>query len=1495
MSITRIQLRRGTDTSWNTYTLEAGEPGFATDTGELRIGTTGSQAWGDAQVINVGPAGPTGADSTVPGPTGPTGAGVTGPTGADSTVVGPTGLTGATGATGAGVTGPTGADSTVAGPPGPTGATGAGVTGATGDTGVTGPTGSSSAGPVGSIQLSDGSGGVTGSTAFYLDSTAGEYILYGGPSGAVITFDDGAGNMNVSSSSAGYLNLTAGTTLRAYTAGSYGTIGQVLASDGDSGVVWATPSGSGGGSAGPTGATGADSIVPGPTGATGADSIVPGPTGATGADSIVPGPTGATGPAGTNGISSGLVLFMDIGATTPQSSPVLNGTLTKTPILGSQVLQTHATNATSNFLMTSLLTPVEALTSSLILPGFWDMNLYSLNSSSTVGSITYYFSIDEVAEDGVTVIGPIASGNSLTATPIQAQNLYTYSLYVPAYQLATLNSRIRINIYANFSSGSNKTLTINFRDNTMSHVHTTLLANVTAGATGATGAIEFSGPTGAILYYDGSAVTGTTGLVFDGISTIINQASGSYINLNSDSNPPGTDNGDIVIHNVPGANLVLSNIAQVYFNSAALTLGQYGQIYDAAASAGLSGQVLMNNSSSYPVWQDLPSGSGGGGAGATGETGPTGAIEFSGPIGAILYYDGSVVTGTTGLVFDGISTITNETSGGNYINLNSDGNPPGTGAGDIIIHTGIGTGLVLSNIAQVYLNNATLNLGQSGQIIDTSVSSGLSGQVLMNNSNSYPVWQDLPSGSGGGSAGATGETGPTGAIEFSGSTGAILYYDGSAVTGSTGLIFDGISTITNEPSGNYINLNSDGNSPAITNGDIIIHNGIGANLVLSNTTQVYLNSAILNLGQYGQIIDTAASYGTIGQVLMNNGSSYPQWLDLPSGSGGGSTGPIGSIQLSDGSGGVTGTTAFYFDSTSNSSNILFGGISGAAIDFDDGAGNMLVESSSAGSLILSAGTTLRAYTAGSYGTTGQVLASDGSGNVVWATPLAGLSTIGSTGFTDYWITIPSPPFFTQNAVVHCTLQIPDGVNRIISAGPFFASPADGAQYIKVVFETVITNPNTTVAWSIPLLDVDAGSIISAGNEEPIGPPITITSLDGIPNLADYTIPPGYTALSYKLVGAGGGGGGGSNDGGGGGGGGGELITGIISVSGGDTISLAIGGAGAGDEGGGGDGGASSLTTSSNVITAAGGGGGVSSSGGGGGAGGAGGGAGGVNSPGGGGGTGVTAATGGGGGWGGEGGGDGTNGFGEGIGGSIGTEGVGALGNGYGGGGGGGSGGEGGGISGIAGKDGYWEITLYVPPPPITITSADGASDLTYTILAGYNTVTYKMVGGGGAGANGISLDGLGGGGGGGGGYTEGTISVVGTDTISLVRGGGGASSGDAGDPSTISKNIVVVSTAAGGGPAVLGVGGGGGSSGATVPGGDGGNGDDGVGPGGGGGGAGGGYNALGFSNGSDGDSGSTGDGADGNGHGGGGGGGQAQGAGTGHGGKNGYWTMTITG
>jgi len=147
--------------------------------------------------------GPTGAASTVTGPTGqtgPTGAAstVTGPTGAASTVTGPTGQTGPTGAASTvtgptGQTGATGADSTVTGPTGQTGPTGAAST-VTGPTGprVTGPTGAASTvtGPTGAASTVTGPTGQTGPTGAASTVTGPT-----GPTGGVITY----GNTNVSS------------------------------------------------------------------------------------------------------------------------------------------------------------------------------------------------------------------------------------------------------------------------------------------------------------------------------------------------------------------------------------------------------------------------------------------------------------------------------------------------------------------------------------------------------------------------------------------------------------------------------------------------------------------------------------------------------------------------------------------------------------------------------------------------------------------------------------------------------------------------------------------------------------------------------------------------------------------------------------------------------------------------------------------------------------------------------------------------------------------------------------------------------------------------------------------------------------------------------------------------------------------------------------------------------------------------------------------------
>ena len=98
----RILLRRDSSENWNTSNpvLMSGEPGYSTDTGELKIGD-GVTSWISLPLYNG--IGPTGATGSV-GPTGATGS--VGPTGA----IGATGSVGVTGATGS--VGPTGAGGT---------------------------------------------------------------------------------------------------------------------------------------------------------------------------------------------------------------------------------------------------------------------------------------------------------------------------------------------------------------------------------------------------------------------------------------------------------------------------------------------------------------------------------------------------------------------------------------------------------------------------------------------------------------------------------------------------------------------------------------------------------------------------------------------------------------------------------------------------------------------------------------------------------------------------------------------------------------------------------------------------------------------------------------------------------------------------------------------------------------------------------------------------------------------------------------------------------------------------------------------------------------------------------------------------------------------------------------------------------------------------------------------------------------------------------------
>ena len=554
---------------------------YTTGTGAITIGTIANiqGTFASAAVYNVnldgvdGPVGATGA--TGPGLTGATGAqGATGVTGAKADT-GATGLGGATGATGlqggTGATGLTGA----------TGATGPGLTGATGATGLQGPTGAAASGSniYGSFSSSvsqtvtaadtetivtfntdEGSNGIThetpdGSgnwsqiivpkTAVYEIGISPEVNLSSGGN-ATLAFwlkVDGAIVPRTASqiklNSAGdisfpfvpfILSLNAGQYLQfafssedpaaelfAIAAATGPTrpacpsvivsIKQVATDIGLQGATGLT------GATGWTGATGAG--ITGATGLQGATGLTgaQGQTGATG-----PGITGATGPAGQNGVSGGLTLFLDsAGGNAPQT-----GTASVTPNLGTQTTIASGDHDNLNsFLMATFVSDASVtFTSTVIVAGYWDFNIYF--SAATTDGVSYYPDIYYVDADGSSnpVLIKTAAVSEAISVTAGIQQIYTFSLLVPATTLPDLTKRIRMRIYCNFAAaGGNKRASIELRDGTNSHVHTTLLGNLqgatgaqgvtghtgVTGATGPTGATGFTGPTGA------TGATGTTG------------------------------------------------------------------------------------------------------------------------------------------------------------------------------------------------------------------------------------------------------------------------------------------------------------------------------------------------------------------------------------------------------------------------------------------------------------------------------------------------------------------------------------------------------------------------------------------------------------------------------------------------------------------------------------------------------------------------------------------------------------------------------------------------------------------------------------------------------------------------------------------------------------------------------------------------------------------------------------------------------------------------
>ena len=176
-----------------------------------------------------------------------------------------------------------------------------------------------------------------------------------------------------------------------------------------------------------------------------------------------------------------------------------------------------------------------------------------------------------------------------------------------------------------------------------------------------------------------------------------------------------------------------------------------------------------------------------------------------------------------------------------------------------------------------------------------------------------------------GITGVTGYTGPPGNFSYTGPTGTILYYDGRAVTGSTGLMFTNNSQLIANSSinplknntyslgttglrwqnisiGGQINMSGPTGSSSIigtdSSGIVYTSNGLATSFLNIGTYLNYLNPTGIN----GWVIGPTGTFGTSNYDLIaqlnNGGSGVPDGL----------TGPTYSLIRNAGQSGPTGAT-----------------------------------------------------------------------------------------------------------------------------------------------------------------------------------------------------------------------------------------------------------------------------------------------------------------------------------------------------------------------------------------------------------------------------------------------------------------------------------------------------------------------------------------------------------------------------------------------------------
>jgi collagen type VII alpha len=726
------------------------------------------------------------------------------------------------------------------------------------------------------------------------------------------------------------------------------------------GTTGTSGGGTGGvGGTGYTGPTGQAGYI-GQDGATGPSGVegIQGPTGSSG----IQGQQGPTGSAGQNGVSSGLVLYLDTTSPTGGAYPQ-DGPLLLIPNLGIQSITTSGSQSNTTILMGSHTTEPNEIPTQLIPGGLWDLHLWAQASSAT--GVSFYFDVSYVDSDGSSNKTLIASGSSIPSAISNTDAIYSNSLYIPQTTLPDLTKRIQVDVYAIFT-GSGLSVQYEFGGSTISHIVTTLAANVATGPTGQQGIQGLIGPTG----YTGEVGTGPTGEKGPTGDTGIQGTTGytGETGATGEQGPTGftgytgqqgatgpyANSANWLLISTSGATPAIQrfsitdsdivNTTQIILNSE-----DYAGInrYDFLNSLGVGTLIHLFNTSTntehiysvtnivnhsiyftfsvnllYGFTEFVSPGTlfriafdtiGKGYTGERGSTGPTGQQGLQGPTGQEGSQGTQGDTGATGAA----STVPGPTGakgdkGGDYYLTNTDTEitPTPTLGGYEILN--VGTGLAYISGNSIIVSQSTDNthyftgrvgtynpLNGSLTVVDIDYISGPQFDDAI-----YDVNLDGTIGQTGftGFTGYTGPTGPTGETGATGSTGSTGFTGQIGPTGDIAYyIFDGGDAYTTFFDG-----------PAFNAGDVGFTGYIGPSGQVVNGTNIRLQlrhglaiawfnvNPVLAIGELGYEIDTE---------LFKIGDGVTDWNNLPYGGLRGPTGDTGYTgPLGTGPTGETGST-----------------------------------------------------------------------------------------------------------------------------------------------------------------------------------------------------------------------------------------------------------------------------------------------------------------------------------------------------------------------------------------------------------------------------------------------------------------------------------------------------------------------------------------------------------------------------------------------------------